>query len=445
MAPRASAPGQRPREQCLRRGLAGVLVCVLVVLLAPAQAQAASFFRSATSNQNGAGSSSLTINVPAGVVAGDVMIATIDADGAGSIAVPSGWSATGLYNGVSNSGWGQVVFRVATSGEPASYTWDLVSSRKAVGTIVDYIGVDNPAPIQTNAGGTGNTSPAVAPSITTTSANEMVLANVGGENASGAFTFTNPAGTTDRVEVYTSAGTPRAGNDIADFIQVAAGATPTRSFTIAPTTTPWATLTIGLKPNTTERWPFDVAPDAPVLPSVALNGQAQTTNATMANSTVEDTTGAVPGTGSGWNVTVIGDASGGKSAVFKQYCNNGANPCGSDPANSYVAGGRVLPADSLKLNSTGASWTTNGGTGTPTFQCGAGCNGRPRNRNKDHVGRGQRRPRSVGHQRPQRHQSAALHPDDHAGASGERALPRGPGLVAEQRAVGRPGWRWTAA
>jgi hypothetical protein len=354
--------------------LSVVVVSALVVLFAPAQAQAATFFRSAASNQNGAGATSLAVNVPSGVQAGDVMIATVDADGAGSIAVPSGWSATGLYNAVSQFGWSQVVFRVATASEPASYSWNLVTSRKAVGTIVDYIGVDNAAPIQTNATGTGTTSPAVAPAITTTSAQQRVISGVGGANAAGAFAFTPPAGVTDRTAVYTSTGTPRVGNDVADFIQVAAGLTPTRSFTIAPTTTPWSAITIGLKPNATGVLAFDVAPDTPVLPTVALNGQAQTTNATMANSTVEDTTGAVPGTGSGWSTTVVGDASAGKSAVFKQYCNNGANPCGSDPANAYVAGGRVLPADSLKLNSTGASWTTNGGTGTPTFQCGSGCN-----------------------------------------------------------------------
>jgi hypothetical protein len=374
MPTRASASGQRPRRRRFGPGLACELACVLVVMLAPAQAHAATFYRSAASNQNGAGSGSLAINVPAGVVAGDVMIATIDADGSGSIAVPSGWSATGLFNATSQVGWSQVVFRVATTGEPASYTWALGSTRKAVGTIVDYIGVDNAAPIQTSATGSGTTSPAIAPTITTTSAQQRVISNVGGKNASGPFAFTPPGGVTDRIAVYTSTGTPRAGNDMADFVQAAAGATPTRSFTIAPTTTPWSALTIGLKPNATGALAFDAAPVSPVLPSVALNGQAQTTNATMANSTVDDTTGAVPATGSGWNVTVVGDASAGKSAVFKQYCNNGANPCGSDPANSYVSGGRVLPADSLKLNSTGASWTTNGGTGTPAFQCGSGCN-----------------------------------------------------------------------
>ena len=100
MAPRPSAVRQRSCERCLRCGLAGVLVCVLVALLPQAQAQAATFFRSASSNQNGAGASSLAINVPAGVVAGDVMIATVDADGGGSIAVPAGWSATGLFNAI---------------------------------------------------------------------------------------------------------------------------------------------------------------------------------------------------------------------------------------------------------------------------------------------------------------------------------------------------------
>jgi hypothetical protein len=60
--------------------------------------------------------------------------------------------------------------------------------------------------------------------------------------------------------------------------------------------------------------------------------------------------------------------------VFKQYCNSGS-ACngGADPANSYVTGGRTLPAASLKLNSTGASWITSGGTGAPAFQCSSGC------------------------------------------------------------------------
>jgi hypothetical protein len=116
---------------------------------------------------------------------------------------------------------------------------------------------------------------------------------------------------------------------------------------------------------------FSTNPDIATLPPVVLSGQAQTTTSTMANFAVADATGS----GSGWNVTVVGDGSGGHSAVFKQYCSNGASACGGDAANSYVSGGQVLAANSLTLNSTSATFSAqNGTTGTaPTHSCNAGC------------------------------------------------------------------------
>jgi hypothetical protein len=116
---------------------------------------------------------------------------------------------------------------------------------------------------------------------------------------------------------------------------------------------------------------FGSNPDIATLSSVALSGQAQTTQSNMANFAVADATGS----GSGWNVTVIGDSSGGHSAVFKQYCSNGASACGADAANSYVSAGQTLAANSLTLNSTSAGFTAqNGTTGTaPTHSCNAGC------------------------------------------------------------------------
>ncbi len=58
---------------------------------------------------------------------------------------------------------------------------------------------------------------------------------------------------------------------------------------------------------------LSAAPNYPDLPSLTLNGQAQTLNAQMGSFTVVDATGS----GSGWNVTVVGDSTAGKSAVFK--------------------------------------------------------------------------------------------------------------------------------
>jgi hypothetical protein len=111
---------------------------------------------------------------------------------------------------------------------------------------------------------------------------------------------------------------------------------------------------------------FATAPALPTLATVTLNGKALTVNTAMTNFAVTDTTG----TKSGWNVTVIGQAGAGKSAVFAQYCPKAK--CGTD-AEGYVAAGQKLAANSLKLNSTGAKF--GGGTGAaPTLQCAAACN-----------------------------------------------------------------------
>jgi hypothetical protein len=111
------------------------------------------------------------------------------------------------------------------------------------------------------------------------------------------------------------------------------------------------------------------APNVPDLGTLTLNGQAQTLTGQMNNFSAIDATGSA----SGWNVTVSGDNSSGKSAVFKQYCPNAT--CGSNSGPGYISGGPTLPANSLTLNSTGASFSAlSGTTGTaPTHQCNSGC------------------------------------------------------------------------
>jgi hypothetical protein len=115
---------------------------------------------------------------------------------------------------------------------------------------------------------------------------------------------------------------------------------------------------------------FSALPGMPTLSAITLNGQAQTTNTTMTNFAVADATGS----GSGWDVTVNGNTGTGKSPVFKEYCPSAT--CGTDSGPGYVSGGLTLPANSLTLNSTGASLTGQSGTtGTaPTLQCSTACN-----------------------------------------------------------------------
>jgi hypothetical protein len=89
----------------------------------------------------------------------------------------------------------------------------------------------------------------------------------------------------------------------------------------------------------------------------------------MTSFVVVDATGA----GSGWNLTVEGQSGSGKSPVFAQYCPK--TKCGGD-LEGYVSGGQTLPADSLMLNSTGASFQGQLGTtgNAPALPCSTPCN-----------------------------------------------------------------------
>jgi hypothetical protein len=114
---------------------------------------------------------------------------------------------------------------------------------------------------------------------------------------------------------------------------------------------------------------FSTTPAMPTLSAVTLKAEAQTTHTEMTNFGVADATGS----GSGWNVTVNGQSGSGKSAVFAQYCPKAT--CGSD-SEGYVGSGATLPANSLTLNSTSASFKAEGGSsGTlPELKCSSACN-----------------------------------------------------------------------
>ena len=103
------------------------------------------------------------------------------------------------------------------------------------------------------------------------------------------------------------------------------------------------------------------APNMPTLTGVTLNGQSQSTFTIWSNAMKITSSG----TNNGWNLTVNGNSAVGKSAVFKQYCPNAT--CGTDSGPGYIAGGFTLPAGSLTMNTSGASWTS--AAPRPAYQC----------------------------------------------------------------------------
>lgn len=347
-----------------------ILMAVALLLTASDSAGAATYFRAATSNQTASGgAAALSVNVPSGTAAGDVMVAVITSASGTGPATPSGWTkVTGASSGNFSTGTVSVFTRVAGSTEPASYSWSLGGTFEASGAIGTYVGVDNTTPVQAASIATGNSKTMSATSVTTSANNAYVIAAVG-YNAPTSVTVGDPSGTTRRA----SANSPAwIGTVIDDFIQSPAGATGGESWSIT-SKSPYGAALIALAPASPGPLQFgSTTPDIATLPSVTLNGQSQTVTSAMANFEVDDATGTSQGaSASGWNLTVSGDSGTGNSAVFKRYCPNAT--CGSDSGPAYVPGGATLPANSLTLVSTGGSFS--GGSGTaPAFQCGTSCN-----------------------------------------------------------------------
>ncbi len=156
-------------------------------------------FRSASFGANNVGSS-VVIPTPAGVQAGDVMVAVIDAKAGPTITTPAGWTlVTTTPNG---SNFKQAVYsRVATGSEAASTTWTINENRAVSGGIVAYSGVNTSTPVEAFSAGTGITTSITAPSVTSALNGAMVIGAFG-INADS--TIAPPAGMTERGEIVSA-------------------------------------------------------------------------------------------------------------------------------------------------------------------------------------------------------------------------------------------------
>jgi hypothetical protein len=108
-----------------------IALAVAISFLSAGAADAAIYYRTSTSTQNGAGSTSVAMTVPSGVAVGDLLVSSVNASGTGVITAPAGWTA--LVSGSAGTHYGTLHYRVATAGDVAgaSYTWTLGSTRKA--------------------------------------------------------------------------------------------------------------------------------------------------------------------------------------------------------------------------------------------------------------------------------------------------------------------------
>lgn len=131
---------------------------------------------SSTTANNGSGSTSLTINLPAGASNGNVMVAQIVVRGSSTVITPpSGWNLIRRDNTGSSIAVA-LYYKVAALPEASSYAWKFGTSQKASGGIGLYSGTDTGSPIDASSGKyNASTGTVTAPSVTTTAPGDMLL------------------------------------------------------------------------------------------------------------------------------------------------------------------------------------------------------------------------------------------------------------------------------
>lgn len=191
---------------------------------------------------DGAGATSFTINVPTGVVNGDLLVLFGSCDSPGTLTKPAAFTAgpvnaTNFDFGAMNFKRGNFWYRVASS-EPASYTITKDTFDSAV-IMVAYSGVDNVTPMDANdvtfvGSTTASPDTASVTGITTVTDGAMIVIGIVPDKGvvTTSSTLTTSSGMT--IEGHAT-GTAVAEAWVADVIQATHGASGTKSFTLTQT------------------------------------------------------------------------------------------------------------------------------------------------------------------------------------------------------------------
>ncbi|MFM1897472.1 MAG: hypothetical protein RLZZ385_2546 [Pseudomonadota bacterium] len=237
-----------------------VLLCLLNFAAAPAAEAACGVtytptgnaveFVSCTETQSGdANVTSLTIPTPSGVALNDYLIAVIVVDNNETFLPTSGWALETSFNNGNNVDMA-IYTRVGTGAEAADYTFSWGSNEEAYGYIMHFKGTSGIAQIATN---TGFGTAAQTPSVTTTSANNLIL-RIGGfdDDDINVNPGTIMTGHTGITQNYSSNTAGNISGGAAFRYRAVAGADGTANFVnfTGGQSEEWATTTISLPPGT---------------------------------------------------------------------------------------------------------------------------------------------------------------------------------------------------
>jgi len=172
--------------------------------------------------------SSLQLSVPAGRAVDDLLLATITINGAQSITPPTGWTLVRVDT--SGSTLRQAIYyRLATSSEPASYTWSFSGSTGAAGIIAAYRGVSTTSPIDAHSGRVNPSSTQVPTNAITTITNHSAVVALYGMAWN--TTLNLPAALDERAEASMQRSRSRVALALGDRVAAVPGSTGTLTAT----------------------------------------------------------------------------------------------------------------------------------------------------------------------------------------------------------------------
>jgi hypothetical protein len=245
---RGRKPG-RTREEFIARGRVVYLSLILGLLLINANELGAQITQRGSAT-TATGITTITINKPTGVVAGDVMIVNIVQNETNNATLSDAnlteWTLidgrliydSGTY-GTSNAWWGTVLYKVATGSEGSNYAFSCdADADMSIGSIVAFYNVDatggynadgtvgGPFDVDPGTLRTNNSNPVTADAITTSSANAAVimLAQVAAQRNFGTWSTTSP-GTLTELYDYNTTDVDDASVGAAWAIKASAGST----------------------------------------------------------------------------------------------------------------------------------------------------------------------------------------------------------------------------
>lgn len=185
-------------------------------------------FRQVASAVAVSGVLTLTINVPAGTLENDVMIAAIAVRPSSAvITAPPGWVLVNRMNnpGPTDSNSLAVYYRVAGAIESLNYAWTFSASTGSVGGIQSFSSVDTASPIVVESGQNTSGLSHATPGVTTGAvANTMLVTHHG---LGSSRTWTPPAGMTESFDRRSASVNSDTGQSLEGNRQVQAVAGPT--------------------------------------------------------------------------------------------------------------------------------------------------------------------------------------------------------------------------